>query len=192
LVKAIVGGGVTLTFVLLLANTIAFIVGNTGGVSYFQVLISSLPMVGICVLAALALRQGINRIAGEKDEEDKRARHKRFFKIIGLVVLLGIIGGFFNRLDLTPVTMLDALNKRLQSTDITSASMVKFPQTVLADVQSHYGEDYRIYIRSAQATVGALDVTMQFNSGYTITCQIPTTSGSYVFMDKCSEGNRVK
>jgi hypothetical protein len=191
-VKAIVGGGVTLTFVLLLSNTIAFIVGNTGGVSYFQVLISSLPMVGICVLAALALRQGINRIAGGRDEDDKGARHKRFFKIIGLVVLLGIIGGFFNRLDLTPVTMLDALNKRLQSTDITSASMVKFPENVLADVQSHYGEDYRIYIRSAQATVGALDVTIQFNSGYTITCQIPTASGSYVFMDKCSEGNRVK
>ena len=191
-VKAIVGGGVTLTIVLLLANTIAFLVGNTGGVSYFQVLVASLPMVGVCVLAALALRQGINRIAGARDEEDKAARHKRFFKIIGLVVLIGAVGGFFNRLDNTPVTMLDALNKRLQSTDITSASMVKFPENVLAEVQSHYGEDYRIYVRSAKATVGALDVTIQFNSGYIITCQIPTSTGTYVFMDKCSEGDRVK
>ena len=191
-VKAIVGGGVTLTFVLLLANTIAFLIGNTGGVSYFQVLVSSLPMVGVCVLAALALRQGIHKIEGAKDEENKAARHKRFFKIIGLVVLIGIIGGFFNRLDNTPVTMLDALNKRLQSTDIASASMVKFPENVLAEVQSHYGEDYRIYVRSAKATVGALDVTIKFYSGYTITCQIPTSTGSYVFMDKCSEGNRIK
>jgi hypothetical protein len=191
-VKAIVGGGITLTIVLLLANTIAFLFGNSGGVSYFQVLVSSLPMIGICVLAALALRQGIHRIEGAKDEADKAARHKRFFRIIGLVVLLGIIGGFFNRLDNSPVTMLGTLNKRLQSTDITSASMVKFPENVLADVQKHYGEEYRIVVRSATATVGALDVTINFNSGYIITCQIPTSTGSYVFMDKCSEGNRVK
>ena len=135
-VKAIVGGGVTLTIVLLLANTIAFLVGNTGGVSYFQVLVASLPMIGVCVLAALALRQGINRIAGARDEEDKAARHKRFLKIIRLVVLIGAVGGFFNRLDNLRVTMLDALNKLLQSTDITSASMVKFPENVLVDVQS--------------------------------------------------------
>jgi hypothetical protein len=49
-----------------------------------------------------------------------------------------------------------------------------------------------LYIRSAAGTIGALDVTISFKDGYTVTCQIPTVSGSFVVIDACSEGNRVK
>jgi uncharacterized membrane protein YagU involved in acid resistance len=191
-VKATVGGGITLTFVLLLANTIAYLAHRESSGSYFQVLVSSLPMVGICVLAAMALRQGINKIEAARKEEDNKIRKKRLAMILGLVVLIGIVGGFFSRFDGSAVTMLQALNDRLQSTDITSPSKVRFPENVLSEVQKHYGEEYGLYVRSATSTVGALDVTMDFESGYIITCQIPTTSGSYVFMNICAEGKRLK
>ncbi len=191
-VRAIVGGGIMLTVVLLLANTIAYLASQKVAGSYFQVLVSSLPMVGVCVLAALALRQGINKIDAAKKEENKGNRNKRISKIIGLVLLLGMVGGFFSRFDGTAVTMLSALNDRLQSTDITSSSKVRFPENVLTDVQSHYGEEYGLFVRSATSTVGALEVTIKFESGYTVTCQIPTSSGSYVFVDACSEGTRLK
>lgn len=191
-VKAIVGGGIALTIVLLAANSIAYLLLNpdTRG-SYFQVLVTSLPMVGVSVLAALALRQGMNKLDRARKEENKTTQRKLFNKIIGLVILIGIIGGLFSRFDGTAVTMLQSLNDRLQSTDLTSSSKVRFPENVLSDVQSHYGEGYRLFVRSAAATVGALDVTIRFDSGYTITCQIPTAAGTFIFMDSCAVGTKI-
>ena len=191
-VKAIVGGGIALTVVLLAANSIAFLLLNpaTRG-SYFQVLVTSLPMVGVSVLAALALRQGMNKLDRARKEENRSTQKKLFTKIIGLVILLGIIGGLFSRFDGTAVTMLQSLNDRLQSTDLTSSSKVRFPENVLTDVQSHFGEGYRLFVRSASATVGALDVTIRFDSGYTVTCQIPTSTGTFIFMDSCAVGTKV-
>jgi hypothetical protein len=191
-VKAIVGGGVTLTFLLLLVNTIMFISQNVTNQSYFQVLVASLPMVGVIVLMALALRQGINKAAAAEKEESRPAKRNALAKIFSIVILLGIIGGLFSRFDGSAVTMLKSLNERLQTADASGASMVKFPSNVLDDVQSRYGQEFGLYIRSAAGTIGALDVTISFADGYTVTCQIPTTSGSYVFIDACSEGNRVK
>jgi hypothetical protein len=88
--------------------------------------------------------------------------------------------------------MLQSLSERLQTADTSGTSRVKFPSNVLEDVQSRFGQEYSLYIRSAAGTIGALDVTISFVDGYTITCQIPTVSGSYVFIDACSEGNQVK
>ncbi len=191
-VKAIVGGGIALTIVLLAANSIAYLLLNpdTRG-SYFQVLVTSLPMVGVSVLAALALRQGMNKLDRARKEENKTTQRKLFNKIIGLVILIGIIGGLFSRFDGTAVTMLQSLNDRLQSTDLTSSSKVRFPENVLSDVQSHYGEGYHLFVRSAAAAVGALDVTIRFDSGYTITCQIPTAAGTFIFMDSCAAGTKI-
>lgn len=191
-VKAIVGGGIALTIVLLAANSIAYLLLNpdTRG-SYFQVLVTSLPMVGVSVLAALALRQGMNKLDRARKEENKTTQRKLFNKIIGLVILIGIIGGLFSRFDGTAVTMLQSLNDRLQSTDLTSSSKVRFPENVLSDVQSHYGEGYHLFVRSAAAAVGALDVTIRFDSGYTITCQIPTAAGTFIFMDSCAVGTKI-
>lgn len=191
-VKAIVGGGIILTIVLLVANSIAYLLLNplTRG-SYFQVLVTSLPMIGVSVLVALGLRQGLNKLDRARKEEARPVQRKLFTKIIGLVVLLGIIGGFFSRFDGTAVTMLQSLNDRLQSTDITSSSKVRFPENVVKDVQSHFGETYSLYVRSSSASVGALDVTIQFGSGYTVTCQIPTATGTFIFMDFCVVGTKI-
>jgi hypothetical protein len=191
-VKAIVGGGVTLTVLLLLVNTIMFISQNVTNQSYFQVLVASLPMVGVIVLVALAIRQGINKAAAAEKEESQPIRRKALVKIFSIVILLGMIGGLFSRFDGAAVTMLKSLNERLQTADVSGTTKVKFPANVLEDVQSRYGQEYGMYIRSAAGTIGALDVTISFADGYTLTCQIPTVSGSYVFIDACSEGNRVK
>lgn len=190
-VKAIVGGGITLTFLLLLANTAMFIAQNSDQ-SYFQILVTSLPMIGVVVLLALALRQGINRAVNTTKEEYLSTRRKTLAKIFAAVVLLGVIGGLFSRFDGSAVSMLHSLNQRLQSTDTSAPSQVKFPENVVDQVQSRYGQEYGLFIRSSAGTVGALDVTISFADGYTVTCQIPTASGSYVFMDACSEGNRVR
>lgn len=191
-VKAIVGGGVTLTFLLLLVNTIMFISQNVTNQSYFQVLVASLPMVGVIVLLALALRQGINKASAAEKEEFQPKKRKALVKIFSVVILLGMIGGLFSRFDGSAVTMLQSLNERLQTADTSGTSKVKFPSNILEDVQNRFGQEYGLYIRSAAGTIGALDVTISFVDGYTITCQIPTVSGSYVFIDACSEGNRVK
>jgi hypothetical protein len=169
-----------------------FISQNVTNQSYFQVLVASLPMVGVIVLMALALRQGINKAAAAEKEESRPAKRNALAKIFSIVILLGIIGGLFSRFDGSAVTMLKSLNERLQTADTSGSSMVKFPSNVLEDVQSRYGQEFGLYIRSAAGTIGALDVTISFADGYTVTCQIPTTSGSYVFIDACSEGNRVK
>ncbi len=191
-VKAIVGGGVMLTFVLLLVNTIAYLVVKGDKGSYFQVLIASLPMVGVCVLAALGLRQAINRIDAASKEDDLPRRRSQFVKLVGIIVVLGIMGGFLARFDRTALTMLTTLNARLQSTDTSTYSKVQFPKDVLQEVQSHYGEEYGLYVRSATGSVGALDVTIRFNSGYTITCQIPSDTNTYVVINSCAEGTRIR
>lgn len=191
-VKAIVGGGVTLTFLLLLVNTIMFISQNVTNQSYFQVLVASLPMVGVIVLLALALRKGINKASAAEKEESRPNKRKTLVNIFSIVILLGVIGGLFSRFDGSAVTMLQSLNERLQNADTSGTTKVKFPSNVLEDVQKHFGQEYGLYIRSAAGTIGALDVTISFNDGYTLTCQVPTVSGSYVFIDACSEGNRVK
>jgi len=191
-VKAIVGGGVTLTFLLLVINTIMFISQNVTNQSYFQVLVASLPMVGVIVLLALALRQGINKAAAAEKEESKPKKRNSLVKIFSIVIALGTIGGLFSRFDGSAVTMLESLNERLQTADTSGTTKVEFPSNVLQDVQSHYGQEFGLYIRSATGTIGALDVTISFADGYTLTCQIPTVSGSYVFIDACSEGNRVR
>ena len=190
-VKAIVGGGVTLTFLLLLVNTILFIGQNVTNQSYFQVLVTSLPMIGVVVLLALAIRQGINKAAAATKEESLATRRKSLAKIFSIVIVLGMIGGLFSRFDGSAVSMLASLNERLQTAELSGISKVKFPSNVLEDVQSRYGQEYGLYIRSAAGTIGALDVTISFVDGYRVTCQIHTVSGSYVFIDACSEGNRV-
>jgi hypothetical protein len=191
-VKAIVGGGVILTVLLLVVNTILFIAAAKGDQSYFQVLVASLPMVGVCVLLALALRQVINKLTTSQKEESIETRRKVFTKYFAIVIVVGMIGGLFSRFDGTAVTTLTALNDRLQSSDLSSSSKVRFPPSVAEKAQLHYGTESSLFVRSAAASVGALDVTVRFSDGYVFTCQIPTASGFYVIVDSCSEGNHVK
>ncbi|MCX6053706.1 MAG: hypothetical protein NTZ74_02095 [Chloroflexi bacterium] len=188
----IVGGGVLMTMLVLIANTIAFLAGGENTQSFAQVLITTLPLVVVGVLLAWGLRWSINRHIQISKEESQTARRKSFTKLFAILFFVGLIPGIFSRYDQSIADTLSVLNERLESTDLVSSSKVRFPESVSATIEKHYGTSFVLIPHSSNLSIGAMNITIRFADGYSLACLVPTDGGLFLTLPMCNEGRNLK
>jgi hypothetical protein len=187
----IVGGGVVLTILLLVGNLIASLLGGGSAALTVQSLITALPLVGVCVLLAWAIRVAINRHLHIKQQEVPDVRRKLFLQLVSIVFLVGLLPGVFSRFDVSAEFAIQTLNEGLQNAGIDPSLEVRFPIAKVPALKEHFGMNYTLNPRPSAVSAGALDITIRFEDGYTVTCLVPTTSGDAFFLQVCNEGTKI-
>jgi hypothetical protein len=187
----IVGGGVVLTILLLVWNLVASLMGGGSATLTVQSFITALPLVGVGILLAWAIRMAINRHLHIKQQETPEVRRKLFVQLTVIVFLVGLIPGVFSRFDLSAEYAIRTLNESLQNVATDPSLEVRFPIAKVPALKDHFGKDYSLYARPSASAAGALDITIRFEGGYTVTCLVETTSGYATFIQVCNEGAKI-
>jgi len=187
----IVGGGVVLTILILVGNLVASMIGSGSAALTLQSFFTALPLVGAGVLLAGAIRIVINRHLHIQQQETPEVRRKLFVQLIIIVFLVGLIPGVFSLLGRTSEYTMRALNENLQNFITDPLLEWRFPYAKVPALKDHFGMDYLLYPRPSVIEAGAMDITIRFKDGYTITCLVPTTSGEQLLLQVCNEGKKI-
>jgi hypothetical protein len=185
--EGIVGGAVITTiliFLFLLVRARA-----SQGTSAAQSIVTVLPLLGVTLLGAWGARWMAHRhiaIGNEKEE----LRRKAWIRHISIVFLIGLIPGILGRMDSTSEYAIRQLHELLQAAPADPSVLPRLPLKQVPSLQDHLGKDYVLYARQSTLSVGALDLTVRFSDGYTMTCILPVGSGNQ-FITDCNEGNSI-
>ena len=184
----IVGGG--LIFTVLLAIVFLFSSGPRNNMPAAQAVLMALPLAGVSMVAAWGLRWAAHRYLAIKEEKEPN-RRKGLAKYVLTILLVGLIPGILMRMDLSAEQSLRQLDELLQAAPNDSSVWPRLPVKQVPALQEHFGVDYVLYSRQSSLSAGALDVTIRFRDGYTVSCLLPVGSGGN-FITQCNEGDEVK
>jgi len=187
----IVGGGIVLTILILVGNLVASLMGGGSAALTAQSFLTALPLVGVGVLLAWAVRVAINRHLYIKQQEAPEVRRKLFVQLMVIVFLVGLIPGILSRFGLSSEYAIRTLNESLQNVATDPSLEVRFPLAKVPALKDHFGMGYTLYARTSASAAGALDITIRFEDGYTVTCLVPTASGYSTFLQVCNEGTKI-
>ena len=190
--SGIVWGGLVLTILQFVWNMIASLMGGGSAALTLQSFITFLPLIAASVLLAGAMRVAINRQIFVNRQEDPVIRQRLFAQLIGIVLVVGLIPGVFSRYGTSSEATLRSLNQNLQGYATDPYFQWRYPFAKFPALKDHFGQDYRLYVYLSTYEAGSMDVTIRFEDGYSITCLVPTDSGSGVFLQVCSEGTSLK
>lgn len=182
-----VSGGLIAT---LLLGVVFLFSSNVSASASFQSILMALTLVGINMLAAWGLRWMANRHL-EIQQGEFASRRQRLSKHILTVALIGFVPGVFGRMDLSAQQTIGSLHELLQAAPANPSVLPRLPLKQVPELEDHLGVDYVIYARTSALSAGALDVTVQFDDGFAISCVLPTAGGAS-FITDCSEGNAFK
>jgi hypothetical protein len=178
----IVGGGLISTTLL----GIVFLLSSQelNSTSTFQSILMAATLVGVNMLGAWGLRWMANRHLNIAREETAAARRKLMIKHILTILLIGFAPGVLNRMDLNAEQAIGHLHELLEAAPTDQSVWPQLPFKQVPALQDHLGVEYRIYVRTSAVSAGALDVTVRFKDGFSMSCVLPTASGSN-FITQC-------
>ena len=182
----IVGGGVVLTIIM--AIGFLFISGNQNSTLAAQSLITTLPLVGANMLGAWGLRWAAHRHLAIQHDTEPVLRRKQMTRHVLLLTLIGLVPGLLGRMDLPSEQTIGRLHELLQAAPDDPRVWFQLPLRQVPNLQEHFGVEYLLYPRQSDLSAGSQEVTVRFADGYTITCQLPVSSGLN-FITECSEGD---
>lgn len=185
----IVGGALIFTALLAIWYLLSSAIQNS--TSTAQSLITTLPLVGVNLLGAWALRWAAHRHLAISHEKDPIVRRKQLTRHILTILLIGTIPGILGRMDPPVEQAVSGLHELLQAAPNDPSVWPRLPLKQVPSLQDHFGVDYQLYPRQSALTVSALDVTVRFTDGYTMTCYLPI-SGGLNFINQCNEGTEIK
>ncbi len=188
----VVGGGIMMGLLILLINTVTYLNAPAPRGSYFNILVTTIPLIAVSVLIAMIFRWSINRQVNNLKEENQSIKQKRSQKLFSTILIAGLVLGIFARYDRSITDSLVVLDSRLQSAGNDVASTVRFPEHIAESVSPHFGTDYRYIVHQTNSSIGAVDVTIRFEDGYILTCLIPTNSSLFLIIPACSEGSQLR
>jgi hypothetical protein len=181
----IVGGGVIIT--ILLAIFFLITSGASNSTLTLQSIITALPLIGVAMLVALGLRWTARRhleiVHGEVSQ-----RRKLLPRHVLIIILVGLIPGIFNRMDLPAQQSLTQLHELLQAAPNDPSVLPHLPLRQVPALKDHFGVDYLLYPSRSVLAAGSLDVTIKFSDGFTMTCVLPVNTGAN-FITDCVEGD---
>ncbi len=180
----IVGGGAIITA--LLAAVFLFAQGQG---STLQSILMALPLIGVSMLAAWGLRRAAAMHLDIGQDPQPDTRRKRFIRHALLVLLVGLVPGILGRMDLSSERALTNLHQLLQAAPQDPSVWPRLPLRQLPELQNHFGVDYVIYARNSALSAGALDATVRFADGFTMTCFLPI--GGSGFITDCVAGENL-
>lgn len=188
----VVGGGVMMGLIILLVNTISYLTAPEPRDSYFNILVTTVPLIAIAVLIALVFRWAINRQIENKKEENPQLRQKKSSNLISIVLITGLVLGVFARYDQSIIGSLESLESRLQVVGEDSSSTVVFPKNLSAAASQHFGTGFKFLVHHTNTSIGAVDVTIRFDDGYRLTCLIPANSELFLVIPACIDGSSLR
>jgi hypothetical protein len=181
----IVGGGLIFTALLAIWFLLTARVQNSTITA--QSIITTLPLAGVNMLGAWALRWAAKRYLAIKQEKDPGQQRRQLIKHSALILLMGLVPGLFGRMDTPAQRTLGQLHELLQAAPNDPSVWPRLPLRQVPALQDHFGVDYVFYARPSAAAVSTLDVTVKFDDGYLMTCQLPVST-SVSFITDCKEG----
>jgi hypothetical protein len=184
----IVGGG--LIFTVLMSIVFLLSSGARNSTVTVQSIIMALPLLGVSMLAAWGLRWAAHRYSAIQ-REAKPDRRQRLIKHVLTLLLIGLIPGVLMRMDLPSEQTIGKLHELLQAAPNDPSVLPQLPLKQVPALQDHLGVDYRLYARQSALSAGALDVTVRFKDGFTMSCLLPVSSGIN-FITECNEGAEVR
>jgi hypothetical protein len=187
----IVGGGVVLTILILAGNLVASLMGSKSVTLTVQSFVTALPLIGVGILLAWAIRAAINRHLHIKQQESPKVRRRLFMQLTVIVLLVGLIPGVLSRFGLSSEYAIRTLNENLQNVATDPSLEVRFPIAKVPALKDHFGMDYTLYARTSAVAAGAMDITIHFEDGYTVTCLVPVESGYATYLQVCNEGTKI-
>jgi len=187
----IVGGGVVLTILILAGNLVASLMGSESVTLTVQSFVTALPLIGVGILLAWAIRAAINRHLHIKQQESPKVRRRLFMQLTVIVLLVGLIPGVLSRFGLSSEYAIRTLNENLRNVATDPSLEVRFPIAKVPALKDHFGMDYTLYPRTSAVAAGAMDITIYYEDGYTVTCLVPVESGYATYLQVCNEGTRI-
>ena len=181
----IVGGGIL--FTVILAIVFLFFTGTQNSTATMQSLITSMPLVGANILGAWGFRWAAHRHLAIQHDTEPGLRRKQMTNHVLLIMLIGLVPGALGRMDLPSEQTIGRLHELLQAAPNDSSVWRQLPLKQVPNLQEHFGVDYLLYPRQSVLSAGALEVTIRFADGYTVTCHLPVSSGLN-FITECNEG----
>ncbi len=182
--QGIVAGGAIITA--LLAIAFYFQMGAEGGAVTIQSILMAVPLVGVSMLAAGALRWTARRHNQIIHKPSAEASPRRLAGHILVIALAGIFVGILGRLDLPAEQTLTKFHAYLQAAPNDPSVWVQLPVKRVPTLPEHFGVDYRFYARRSAFALGSLDLTVRFADGFVLECAFPV--GSMNFFTNCREG----
>ncbi len=182
--QGIVAGGAIITA--LLAVVFYFQMGAEGGAVTLQSILMAVPLVGVSMLAAAALRWTARRHNQLIHQESAKARPRRLAGHILVIVLVGAFVGVLGRMDLPAEQTLSKFHASLQAAPNDPSVWVQLPLKQVPALSEHFGVGYRFYARRSAFALGSLDLTVRFADGFVLECALPV--GSLNFFTNCWEG----
>lgn len=184
-----VGGGVIITILL----GIFFLVSShpTNTTLTAQSIITVLPLIGVCMLVAMGLRWTARRQLEIMHEARSKQRRKLLARHVVIIILVGLVPGIFNRMDLPAEQSLTQLHELLQAAPNDSSGWPQLPLRQVPALKDHFGVEYLLYPSRSVMVVGSLDVTVKFADGFMMICVLPVSTRSN-FITDCVEGDDLK
>ena len=184
--EGIVGGGVIITVVLVIILLISSDAQSSTGTA--QSIITTLPLIGVAMLAAWGLRW-VARIHLEIIHKEKpELRRKRLARHILIVILVGLIPGILGRMDSPAEHTLGQLHELLQAAPNDPDVWTRLPLRQVPALQDHFGVAHVLFPRQSALAVGTLDITVRFDDGFVMICSLPVAGGAS-FITQCNEGD---
>jgi len=178
-----VGGGIVFTLMMVVVFVFASNVGNS---PIFQALIMAVPLMGINMFGAWGLRRMSRQYREAVDLQDQNSRRKALAKFMRTTILLGLIPGMLGRMGSADVRALSQLHELLQAAPTDPTVWTRLPVRQVPSLPEHFGVPYVMYPRQSVFVAGALDVIVQFNDGFTLSCVLPTVSNT-AFITLCND-----
>lgn len=179
--EGIVGGGIIITVVVVLFSSFFL---------HAQSLVSVIPLIGVTMLGAWAVRWVAHRHLAIMSQ-NAATRRTALTRHIGIALLAGLVPGLLGRMDLPSQQALLQLHTLLQAAPTDPSVLPRLPIKRVPELKNHLGAPYRLYAKPSSVSVGSLQVTTRFADGFTMTCLLPTGSGN-LFITDCSPGDEVK
>ncbi len=183
--QGVVAGGAIIAA--LLAVAFFFQMGAEGDAALtLQSILMAIPLVGVSMLAAGALRWSARRHNEIISKNSTDSRPKRLAGHILVVTAAGLLIGILGRLDLPAEQTLTKFHTYLQAASSDPSVWVQLPVKQVPALPEHFGSDYRFYARRSAFALGSLDLTVRFADGFVLECLFPV--GSMNFFTNCWEG----
>jgi hypothetical protein len=182
--NGIVAGGAIITG--LLAIVFLFQLGAQNRALTMQSILMALPLFGVNMLAAGALRWAARRHLEIVQKDAAEMRPKRLTGHVLRILLFGLVIGILGRMDLPAEKTLTQFHEFLQAAPNDPAVWTHLPVKQVPSLPEHFGVDYVFYVRSSELALGALDVKVQFADGFRMNCVLPVNSSN--FFTDCRAG----
>jgi hypothetical protein len=191
--EGIVYGGVVMAVLILVGNWMASLISRRGATLMGQsIIITILPLFGACILLAGVIRLAINRYLHIQLQENLQIRRRMFVQFTIIVFLVGLIPGMISYFGSASINTVRSMNKTLQNYATDNIIDSRFPYEKVPALKDHFGMDYTLYVRASNLMAGAMDITIRYKDGYSVTCLVPPTgSNEELLLNTCNEGTHI-